>query len=87
MGLTYVTVTLKSLGAKRKKYEANFLVGIGATDSLAPAAELRKIGVKPQGFCKVVREDLKPKTQNLKPINKTFVSSIEQWVEGLVYRF
>jgi clan AA aspartic protease len=49
MGLTYVTVTLRSLGAKRKKYEANFLVDTGATDSLAPAAELRKIGVKPVG--------------------------------------
>ena len=49
MGLTYVNVALRSLGAKKKKYEANFLVGIGATDSLAPAAELRKIGVKPVG--------------------------------------
>ena len=48
MGLTYVTVALKVPGAKRK-YEANFLVDTGATDSLAPAAELRRIGVKPVG--------------------------------------
>ncbi|MGH9846272.1 MAG: retroviral-like aspartic protease family protein [Blastocatellia bacterium] len=49
MGLTYVTVTLKSTGGGRKKYSANFLVDTGATDSLAPTAELRKIGVKPAG--------------------------------------
>ena len=48
MGVTYVTVTLKAAGG-RKKYQANFLVDTGATDSLAPAAELRKIGVKPVG--------------------------------------
>jgi clan AA aspartic protease len=48
MGLTYVTVALKAPGA-RKRYEANFLVDTGATDSLAPSAELRRIGVKPVG--------------------------------------
>ena len=48
MGLTYVTVVLKAAGG-RKKYEANFLVDRGATDSLVPAAQLRKIGVKPAG--------------------------------------
>lgn len=30
-------------------YEAGFLVDTGATDSLAPAAELAKVGVKPVG--------------------------------------
>jgi clan AA aspartic protease len=49
MGLTYVTVTLKPVNNGRKKYSANFLVDTGATDSLAPAAALRKIGVKPVG--------------------------------------
>jgi clan AA aspartic protease len=48
MGLTYVTVTLRAPGARRK-YAASFLVDTGATDSLAPAAELRRIGVKPVG--------------------------------------
>jgi clan AA aspartic protease len=48
MGLTYVTVTLKAPGRK-KKYQANFLVDTGATDTLAPGVELRKIGVKPVG--------------------------------------
>lgn len=49
MGLTHVTVTLKEMGKKKKQYRANFLVDRGATDSLAPAAELRKIGIKPVG--------------------------------------
>ena len=49
MGLTHVTVTLKGLGAPNGIYEADFLVDTGATDSLAPAVELRKIGVPPVG--------------------------------------
>jgi clan AA aspartic protease len=49
MGLTYVTVSLKGLDAKAKKYEARFLVDTGASDSLAPADKLRKAGVKPAG--------------------------------------
>jgi clan AA aspartic protease len=49
MGLIHVTVTLKSLGPPAGTYEADFLVDTGATDSLAPAAELRKIGVQPEG--------------------------------------
>ncbi len=48
MGLTYVTVIVKAAGGK-KKYQANFLVETGATDSLGPATELRKIGIKPVG--------------------------------------
>ena len=48
VGLTYVTVALKA-AAGRKKYEANFLVYTVATDSLAPASELRKIGVTKVG--------------------------------------
>ena len=48
MGLTYVTDALKVPGGK-KRYQANFLVDTGATDSLAPAGELRKTGVKPVG--------------------------------------
>ena len=52
MELTHVTVTLKGLGSPNGTYEADFLVDTGATDSfdsLAPAAELRKIGVQPVG--------------------------------------
>jgi len=49
MGLTHVTVTIKSLSAPSGSYESEFLVDTGATDSLAPGSEMRKIGVKPAG--------------------------------------
>ena len=48
MGLTYVTVSLKVRGGTNE-YRANFLVDSGATDTLAPAAELRNIGVESVG--------------------------------------
>jgi predicted aspartyl protease len=49
MGLTHVTVRLRSLSASNGTYEADFLVDTGATDSLAPASELTAIGVQPVG--------------------------------------
>jgi len=49
MGLTHVTVSLKALGSRNGTFEADFLVDTGAIDSLAPAVELRKIGVSPVG--------------------------------------
>jgi clan AA aspartic protease len=49
MGLMHVTVRLRNLASTNGGYEADFLVDTGATDSLAPAAELRKIGVQPVG--------------------------------------
>jgi clan AA aspartic protease len=48
MGLTYVTVVLKALGGQ-EEYREIFLVDTGASDTMAPASELRKIGVKPIG--------------------------------------
>jgi clan AA aspartic protease len=49
MGLTHVTAALKAFGPPNGIYEADFLVDTGATDSLAPAAQLEKIGVRPMG--------------------------------------
>ncbi len=49
MGLTHVTVALKSFGVPNGAYEADFLVDTGATDSLAPESELRKAGIQPVG--------------------------------------
>jgi len=49
MGLTRVTTKLTSLTASEPPYEALFLVDTGATDSLAPADELEKIGVQQEG--------------------------------------
>lgn len=40
MGLIRVTVSLRATQRSRKQYEADFLVDPGATDSMAPAAEL-----------------------------------------------
>lgn len=49
MGLIHVTVTLRAREKSRKKYQADFLVDTGATDSMAPASALRKAGIRPRG--------------------------------------
>lgn len=49
MGLTKVTTKLSNPAAPERSYEALFLVDTGATDCLAPAEELRKIGVTERG--------------------------------------
>jgi len=49
MGLTKVTTKISAFGNNRKFYEAVFLVDTGATDSMVPAPELEKIGVKKEG--------------------------------------
>ena len=49
MGLTKVTTKLTSFEAPDKSYEAMFLVDTEATDSVAPADELEKIGVAKEG--------------------------------------
>lgn len=45
MGLTHIAVRLRNLSSTNGTYESDFLVDTGATDSLAPAAELNRIGV------------------------------------------
>lgn len=40
---------LRTLGDANGGYEAEFLVDTGATDSLAPEAELRRADIKPAG--------------------------------------
>jgi clan AA aspartic protease len=49
MGLTRVTACLRASPRAKRKYEALFLVDTGATDCMAPAAELRKAGVAKRG--------------------------------------
>ncbi|HYN23958.1 MAG TPA: clan AA aspartic protease [Pyrinomonadaceae bacterium] len=49
MGLTHVTVRIRNLSSGNGSYEARFLVDTGATDSLVPTEELKKIGVDPVG--------------------------------------
>jgi clan AA aspartic protease len=48
MGLTRVAVRLRSFSSSAF-YQSQFLVDTGATDSLAPASELKKIGIKAIG--------------------------------------
>src|SRR5712691_11820343 len=49
MGLIHVTTVLRAREKARKEYAAEFLVDTGATDSLAPAKELKKAGIKRRG--------------------------------------
>lgn len=49
MGLTKVTTRLTSIDSPGPPYEALFLVDTGATDSMAPADELEKAGVRKEG--------------------------------------
>ena len=48
MGLTHVAVKIGRLGANHL-YDAKFLVDTGASESMAPAAELRRVGIEPVG--------------------------------------
>jgi predicted aspartyl protease len=48
MGLVHVTGRVSALG-KRRYFEADFFVDTGALNCMAPAAALRKIGVRPEG--------------------------------------
>ena len=49
MGLTRIEVMLKKPGGSKRIYRDNFLVETGATDSMAPASQLRSIGIRPVG--------------------------------------
>jgi clan AA aspartic protease len=49
MGLVKVTVKLTSLAGMEEAYEAVFLVDTGATDSMAPADEMRKLAIREEG--------------------------------------
>jgi len=48
MGLTHVAVTIRNAGSE-DSFTANFLVDTGAIDSLAPASELKRMGITPSG--------------------------------------
>jgi clan AA aspartic protease len=49
MGLTHVDVALMQLTGENGRYESRFLVDSGATDTMAPASELVRIGITPVG--------------------------------------
>ncbi len=49
MGLTHVTVRMRSLTGRGKAYEAECLVDTGAVDCMAPGHRLKAAGIKPEG--------------------------------------
>lgn len=49
MGATHVVARIKPAGMNGAAFEAKFLVDTGATDSMVPGDELRKIGVEQAG--------------------------------------
>lgn len=49
MGLIHVTTILRARENSRRRFVADFLVDTGATDSLVPARELRRVGIKRRG--------------------------------------
>ena len=49
MEAIHVTVSLRASQKSRKKYEADFLVDTGATDSMAPASKLKQAGIGRSG--------------------------------------
>lgn len=51
MGLTRVAVELSRMNSQNGQYiyKNDFLVDTGAMDSMAPASELRKVGIEPVG--------------------------------------
>lgn len=46
MGLTRIVVTLRKFGSE-ESFTSTFLVDTGCLDSMAPSAQLRKIGIEP----------------------------------------
>src|SRR5690242_18108254 len=48
LGLTHVAVEIKNFEST-ESYSANFLVDTGAWHSMAPASELKRLGIKPLG--------------------------------------
>ena len=46
MGLIRVPVSLRTLEGNGESYSADFLVDTGSTDTLVPASELRRLGVR-----------------------------------------
>lgn len=49
MAPTHVTVGLRKAAEAKRGYEADFVIDTGATNSLAPASELRHAGIEPVG--------------------------------------
>ena len=49
VGFIHISVSLKPRDGSERSYEAEFLADTGATDTMAPASELTRAGIKPVG--------------------------------------
>jgi hypothetical protein len=49
MGLTFVEVALTAFKGVSAAFAGSFLVDTWATDSMAPASDLRRAGIQPTG--------------------------------------
>ena len=49
VGFIRIPVSIQVVGGSDVGYDADFLVDTGATDSMAPASTLRRVGLKPVG--------------------------------------
>ena len=49
MGLVHIDAALMRLSGANGRYESKFLVDSGATDTMAPASELVRLGITPEG--------------------------------------
>lgn len=49
VGFIHIPVSLKVPGESEVRYDAEFLVDTGATDSMAPASQLARAGIRPVG--------------------------------------
>ena len=49
MGLTHIDAALMQLTGVNGRFESRFLVDFGATDTMAPASELVRLGITPEG--------------------------------------
>ena len=49
MGIIHVTAAVRKDVDAKKQYEKDFLVDTGSVESMAPAKELNRIGIKPIG--------------------------------------
>lgn len=57
MGITKVSLKVKNPGNPEKYYEGEFLVDSGASFTVVPQGELKKMGIKPQGMESFVLAD------------------------------
>jgi len=65
MGITKVTLKIRNPADLKKIFESEFLVDSGATHTVVPAEELKKLGIKPHGEETFVLADGKTITRKI----------------------